>query len=69
MMKIKEQLRVWKRCHRDLPYKMDVKSTVSYLFYLNSKVYRALIYRFDSRLIFLILHVLSATNTKQDKSK
>lgn len=35
------------RCNMHLPYQKDVESTVSYHFYLNSKGYRALIYRFD----------------------
>ncbi|XP_075655133.1 serine carboxypeptidase-like 7 [Castanea sativa] len=47
----KGTVRVWKRCHRDLPYKMDVKSTVSYHFCLNSKGYRALIYSGDHDMI------------------
>ncbi|KAF3963982.1 hypothetical protein CMV_011677 [Castanea mollissima] len=47
----KGTVRVWKRCHRDLPYKMDVKSTVNYHFYLNSKGYRALIYSGDHDMI------------------
>ena len=51
-----------KQYHNDMPYKRDVKSAVSYHFYLNSKGYRALIYRFDNSL-------LSTNDIKQDKSK
>uniref|UniRef100_A0A7N2R6R3 Serine carboxypeptidase n=1 Tax=Quercus lobata TaxID=97700 RepID=A0A7N2R6R3_QUELO len=44
-------IRWWIRCNTDLPYKRDVKSTVSYHFYLNRKGYRALIYSGDHDMI------------------
>lgn len=45
-----------------MPDKRDVKSAVSYRFYLNNKGYRALKYTFDNRLRF-------TNDIKQDKSK
>jgi hypothetical protein len=60
---------VWIRCNRHLSYQMDVKSTVSYHFYLNSKGYRALIYRFDHIPICPFLHVLFASSANLQKNK
>ncbi|GMY11932.1 serine carboxypeptidase-like 7 [Fagus crenata] len=49
----------WIRCNRQLPYKKDVQSSVSYHFNLNRKGYRALIYSGDHDMVVPYLGTLS----------